>query len=89
LNPPKRRPRTEARHRRQDHGSEGLTKWGPVTEEEMTLPGDFRGGVGVTVRLTSDGELTWLECRGCGGKPDGSAAAEAWTVASVSVVEGV
>jgi hypothetical protein len=24
-----RQPRTEARHRQQDHGSEGLTNWGP------------------------------------------------------------
>ena len=26
----------------------------------MTLPGDFRGVLGVTVRLMSDGELTRL-----------------------------
>jgi hypothetical protein len=28
-----RRPRTEARHRQQDHSSEGLTNQRPVTEE--------------------------------------------------------
>ena len=28
---------------------------------EMTLPGEFRGVSGVTVRLMSDGELTRLE----------------------------
>ena len=34
-----RRPRTEARHRRQDHGSEGLNQPGPVTEEMPLLGG--------------------------------------------------
>src|SRR5215469_16577962 len=33
----------------------------PVCQLEMTLPGDFRGVSGVTVRLMSDGELSRLE----------------------------
>jgi hypothetical protein len=33
----------------------------PLCQFEMTLPADFPEGVGVTVRLMSDGELTRLE----------------------------
>src|SRR5438105_616423 len=33
----------------------------PLCQLEMTLPGGFPGGVRVTVRLMSDGELTRLE----------------------------
>src|SRR5215469_13478078 len=36
----------------------------PVCQLEMTLPGDFRGVSGVTVRLMSDGELSRLEVLG-------------------------
>jgi hypothetical protein len=35
---------------------------------EMTLPGDFRGVLGVTVRLMSDGELRRLEAPGLPAK---------------------
>jgi len=32
-----RRPRTEAGHRREDHGSEGLTDWSPYQKKKIRI----------------------------------------------------
>jgi hypothetical protein len=36
-------------------------KMSPLCQLQMTLLGDFRGALGVTIRLMSDGELSRLE----------------------------